>query len=178
MGEWTDATIDWYVEKHGEDPTTRAVARAAPVRATDDIIDVGCGSGAALRALQSNGHRGRLVGADPYPRMIEHARNRSEGIDFVVAGAEDLPFPDARFDGALAVNAVHHWRDMTARLAEAFRVLRPGGWIAIGGEALAESMLGAAQAYAAPLSEAGFVEARRQEIPGGFIEVARVRGPA
>ncbi len=178
MGEWTDETIDWYVENHGEDPTTRAVARAAPVRPADDVLDIGCGSGATLRYLRSGGHAGRLVGADPYPRMIAHARKLSNGIDFVVAAAEDLAFPDASFDGVLAVNAVHHWADMNAGFAEAFRVLRPGGWIAIGGEVFGETMLGAQQAYAAPLSAAGFAGARRRDIAGGFIEVAHAGGRA
>ena len=66
--------------------------------------------------------------------MIEIARRRSRRLpnaEFIVAGAEELPFPDASFDRVWSIHAFHHWEDQTKGLAECRRVLRPGGRLLI-----------------------------------------------
>lgn len=172
MAKWDDATIDWYAKTHGEDLTTRSVVEAAPFSAADAILDIGCGTGASLRHLAALGAEGRLVGVDPSERMICHARRLSpDRLEFAMASAEDLPFPDAAFDGVLAVNSVNHWPDPAAGFAEASRVLRPGGWIAAGGEVF--DVTDGAVDVAEGLRLAGFVDIRDQDIAGGAVTMAR-----
>jgi ubiquinone/menaquinone biosynthesis C-methylase UbiE len=95
------------------------------------VLDVGCGSGALLRAL---GERlpatVELVGIDPAPAMIEVAQaalGERPNVRLEVAFAERLPFPDAHFDLIVSTVSFHHWADQAAGLDEAGRVLRPGG---------------------------------------------------
>ena len=87
------------------------------------ILDLGCGDGQLTARLSATG--AIMTGVDASAEMAAAARSR--GIDVVEAGAESLPFPGASFD-AIFSNAVLHWvRNHDAMLAEAHRVLRPGG---------------------------------------------------
>lgn len=91
-----------------------------------DMLDVGAGDGRLLRELARRGHAGRVVGIDPTP-----------GPGVQPAHAEALPFPDARFDVVLFARVLAHLPDPARALAEARRVLRPGGqvWVAAHGPA-------------------------------------------
>lgn len=91
-----------------------------------DMLDVGAGDGRLLRELARRGHAGRVVGIDPTP-----------GPGVQPAHAEALPFPDASFDVVLFARVLAHLSDPARALAEARRVLRPGGqvWAAAHGPA-------------------------------------------
>ncbi len=175
MGCWDAATIDWYAETYGDDPTTGLVADAARLGPDDDVIDVGCGTGASLRHLRARGARGRPVGVDPFQRMIGHARARSAGSDIAlaVAPAEALPFDNASFDGALAVNSIAHWADRAAGLAELARILRQGGWLVIGGECVEDDQATAVPELSRALAAVGTKAIEDRDIPGGHVTVAR-----
>lgn len=62
--------------------------------------------------------------------MVDEARRRNPGVEFRVADAHSLPFEDGSFDVVLSNLTVHHLGDPDKFLAEAFRVLRPGGRLA------------------------------------------------
>mgnify|MGYP001156557625 CR=1 FL=1 len=87
-------------------------------------LEIGVGSGRFAAPL------GVGAGIDPSPAMLAIARRR--GIEVVQAVAEALPYADDRFDHALVVTTLCFVDDPAAMLAEARRVLRPGGTLVIG----------------------------------------------
>jgi ubiquinone/menaquinone biosynthesis C-methylase UbiE len=105
----------------------------AAVGAEDDVVDIGCGSGAAVRRAA---HRGvaSVVGIDPAPVMLRVARlltpasrRDTSAVRYVDGAAEALPLADGSATVVWALATVHHWRDLGAALGEVRRVLRPAG---------------------------------------------------
>jgi ubiquinone/menaquinone biosynthesis C-methylase UbiE len=93
------------------------------------VLDVGCGTGQAAEALAARG--ARVWGVDPSPAMLDRARTRHlPGGGVKQARAERLPFKPGWFDGVLMRQVIQHV-DRPAAFAEALRVLRPGGRLAI-----------------------------------------------
>lgn len=90
-------------------------------------LDVACGTGLSSVALKEI--TTKVVGADSSSEMLARAP-LVEGIEYVEAPAEDLPFSDATFDLA-TVSSAFHWFDRARFLAEVRRVLRPAGWLVI-----------------------------------------------
>ncbi len=88
------------------------------------LLDVGCGTGDLLRRL---GGRFACTGCDPAEEMLEHARAANPSVDFTVASAEALPYPDRSFDAVLCIEVVRYLADPRPALGELTRVLRPGG---------------------------------------------------
>jgi SAM-dependent methyltransferase len=96
------------------------------------VVDVGCGAGHAAEELA--GLRLKVTGLDADPEAIEAARTRVPGAMFHVAHSDDLPLPDESVDGYRAVRLFHLLEDPAPTIAEAARVLRPGGRIVVGGQ--------------------------------------------
>ncbi len=85
----------------------------------DDILEIGCGSGAMLKRLPA-----RLrVGLEPAENLLIP----SDGFVGVMATAQRLPFKDGSFSVVLYKHALHHVEDKKKALEEASRVLAPGG---------------------------------------------------
>ena len=101
------------------------------------VLDLGCGTGDDARDLRrAVGSDGRVVGVDVSKTMIDAARDRSEregvAIEFEVADAFALPFPDDTFDACRIERVLMHVEgDPADAIAELVRVTRPGGRIAI-----------------------------------------------
>ena len=115
-------------------PSQNSIGLLAQVKAGDNVLDVGCGSGRLTMAAQHwAGTEGQAVGLDPSPEMIEVARKNAAraGLKakFELGVVEKLPFPDASFDVVLNRLMLHHLPgDLKQRgLAEMRRVLKPGG---------------------------------------------------
>lgn len=106
---------------------------AVPVYAGDRVLDIGCGTGNT--ALAAARRRAVVSGADPVQKLLNRAVERShfEGveIDYHLAGAEALPFPDASFDVALSTFGLVFSDDAEGSVREAARVLRPKGCLAL-----------------------------------------------
>ncbi len=94
-------------------------------------LDIGCGEGGNTRQLARRG--ARMTALDVSPTFLRHAREaeREEplGIEYVHADAACLPFADGAFDFATAFMSLMDMPEQTPVLAEAYRVLRPGGFL-------------------------------------------------
>jgi ubiquinone/menaquinone biosynthesis C-methylase UbiE len=93
-----------------------------PGRAT---LDLGCGEGRFARALGADGHC--VVGVDVSPELVELARAADPGGTYIVGDADALPFEDGAFDVVVAFNVLSCVSDAGRAIAEAARVLAPGG---------------------------------------------------
>jgi SAM-dependent methyltransferase len=109
-----------------------AVALAAlDLRNGESVIELGCGPGRALQAVLRDPHLKQAIGLDWSPVMLAQAawRNRAAldagRLKLVRGDFANLPFDDANADAVLAVNVVYFMS--VASVAEARRVLRPGG---------------------------------------------------
>lgn len=102
-------------------------------------LDVACGTGTLLELiLRWRRWRGlpdtRIVGVDYAESMLAGARRRFAGrmgMQFLHADVAQMPFEDARFDTVTAANAVHCFPDVDAGLRDIYRVLKPGGTMAV-----------------------------------------------
>jgi ubiquinone/menaquinone biosynthesis C-methylase UbiE len=108
--------------------TARLAVSLTGVSDADHVVDVGCGPGSAVRAA---GRRGaRVTGVDPARVMLRLARGLTRdrpGITWVQGAAEDLQLPDGSATVVWSLATVHHWKDVTAGLAEVQRVLSAEG---------------------------------------------------
>lgn len=94
----------------------------------DLALDVATGTGNTAFALAP--HVRRVVGLDLTREMLNQARRIAAernivNVDWVIGDAARLPFQDQTFDAYVVRAAPHHFPDMDAFLAEAFRVLKP-----------------------------------------------------
>jgi SAM-dependent methyltransferase len=106
----------------------RLIARAAP-RADDRVLDVACGTGIVARHIAP---RVRTVsGVDLNEGMLAVARAADPSIRWLEGDAAALPLPDASVDLALCQQGVQFFPDRAAALRELWRVLAPGGRLAI-----------------------------------------------
>ena len=105
------------------------LARALPVPPGGAVVDLGCGRGLTLQAVAARLQRpSRLVGVDIETDVVLGGR-----LEHVVADLnERLPFDDGAFDAALCHNVIECLRDPQALIAEAARVLAPGGHLLLG----------------------------------------------
>src|SRR5580692_2356162 len=96
------------------------------------VVDVGCGAARAVAELAD--HAAHVIGVDLDPAMLAAARRRFPGIDVRAADAAELPLGDGQAHGYRADKVYHVLPDPHAALAEARRVLVPGGRIALLGQ--------------------------------------------
>src|SRR6516225_8676090 len=103
------------------------------VRPGQTVLDLGSGAGmASLLAARRVGPSGKVVGVDLCPAMVEKARRNASllglhNVEFVHAAIEKLPLPDASVDVVISNGVFNLCPDEPGVLAEALRVLRPGG---------------------------------------------------
>jgi ubiquinone/menaquinone biosynthesis C-methylase UbiE len=105
-----------------------ALLDAARVGAGSQVLDLACGTGGAAAAAVERG--AQAVGLDFSAAMLSVARAAQPQIRFEEGDAEALPFAGASFDAVVSNFGVHHVPDPVQALAQARRVLRPGGRMA------------------------------------------------
>jgi SAM-dependent methyltransferase len=170
----------------------------------EDVLDLGSGGGIdVLLSARRVGPTGRAYGVDMTPEMLELARanQRSAGItnaEFLEGRIESVPLPDASVDVVVSNCVINLSTDKRAVFAEAHRLLRPGGRLAVAdvvadvapdeslradADAWASCIAGAVtrSRYAAGLTDAGFVDVEITDshlVQDGFWSVfVRARKP-
>ena len=107
---YPEALLEWVVE-------------AARLKRRDTLVDLGCGTGIASRALARTG--ARVVGLDPNADMLRAGAATGSDVVYVRGAAEHLPLRDDTMDAATG-GQCFHWFDLDRVLGELARVLRPG----------------------------------------------------
>ena len=98
------------------------------------VLDVGCGTGYALRQLAARLPRAsEFLGVDAAPKMIKTARSSSSDkrLNFLQGTAERLPAADSAYDLVISITSFDHWSDQAAGIRECARVLAPGGTLVL-----------------------------------------------
>jgi SAM-dependent methyltransferase len=144
------------------------VARRLLAEAATPVLDIGCGEGELARHLPD----GAWIGLDNSPTMLERAPPPN-----IVGDAAALPFPDCSFDSAALLYVLYHLPDPAQALAEAHRVLRPGGLAAVAAPSRHDSP---ELAHALPSGPLTFDAELAPEVLGelfGDVEVERWDAP-
>lgn len=103
----------------------------APQVAGARVLEVGCGTGIITTKIADLPGVAEAAGVDPSSGFIARARHRAPNLQFQVADGRALPFDDATFDGVVFATTLCHVPEPELALAEAHRVLRPGGYLLI-----------------------------------------------
>jgi ubiquinone/menaquinone biosynthesis C-methylase UbiE len=136
-------TYNWASDHFDDEPLAfwdlagRETVKRLDLRAGERVLDVGCGTGAsALPAAEGVGPSGGVVGVDLADRLLAVARakaaaRRLTNVEFTVGDMERLEYPDASFDAVVCVFAIFFVPDMVAAARELWRLVRPGGRLAV-----------------------------------------------
>jgi ubiquinone/menaquinone biosynthesis C-methylase UbiE len=172
----------------GRGPLVRAAAGAAELTPADQVVDIGCGPGTAVRYAARRA--AAATGIDPDPAMLRLARwstalRPSPNVSWLEGQAEKLPLPDGQATVTWAISSAHHWEDRGAGIGEARRVLAPGGRLVIAerlarpaarGHAAHGLTCGQADDLAVQLTAAGFRQVRSYTVKAGHRTLIIIRG--
>lgn len=98
------------------------------------VLEIGCGTGAVTRTLASWPGVAEAVGIDPCATFIAKAKELSTGLSnifFKVADGRSVSLDEASFDVVVVHTTLSHVPEPEVLLAQACRLLRPGGWLAV-----------------------------------------------
>ena len=110
----------------------RPVSEAAGVSPGQRVLDVACGTGVLTRDVQERvGPDGEVAGLDRNEGMLEVARRKSPGIEWKLGQAENIPYSGDSFNTVVSQFGLMFFEDRKASLKEMWRVLKPGGRLAI-----------------------------------------------
>jgi ubiquinone/menaquinone biosynthesis C-methylase UbiE len=126
--------LAWLLTHGRERELRETIIRLASLNTGNDVLDIGCGTGTlAITATRHVGATGAVTGIDASPSMIARANRKARKararVTFQVAVAENLPFPDRRFDVVFSTLMLHHLPRNTRQQCakEIERVLKVGG---------------------------------------------------
>jgi SAM-dependent methyltransferase len=129
-GLWSSRAMEWAeFQEHQCRPVYEAVLEKLQVRSGVEYLDVGCGAG--LAALLASERGARVSGFDASAAMLHIARIRLPQSRIEEGDLETLPFADDSFDAVSGFNSFQYATNPGKALAEARRVARKGGLVAI-----------------------------------------------
>lgn len=125
---WAHAAVDWAYrfEPYARD-SVEHVFSTIGLGPGKHLLDLACGSGYALARAERLG--AATSGIDASAGLIDIAATRAPNTELVTGSMFDLPWNDESFDAVTSFNGI--WGGCDDAIAECFRVLRPGGSIAV-----------------------------------------------
>ena len=111
-------------------PAQDEVVAALRAHRSQRVADIACGTGILAARIHDELHPAEVYGVDMSDGMLEQARTRCPAVDWRKGPAEDLPFADAALDAVVSTSAFHFF-DQPAAVGEFYRVLVPGGLLAV-----------------------------------------------
>lgn len=140
--EWArSGDAEGMAQSHG--PFARHVFRRFPLSESSWYLDIGCGNGYSVRWAAERAPRGRAIGVDLSPEMIERARSLSAhlpNVEFHLAAFPDIPLPSGRFDGIFSMEVLYYLPDMQPALEAVRELLTPRGLFACAVDYYAENV--------------------------------------
>ncbi|MCK4522227.1 MAG: class I SAM-dependent methyltransferase [Nanoarchaeota archaeon] len=117
MGYYDDIS-EGYEELHKEEQLKKIkiIKKNLKVDKKDRLLDVGCGTGLTTEPFDCIKY-----GIDPAPKLLEKARQK-DNIEYMLAPAENIPYPDGFFDIVISVTAIQNFKDIEKGLNEIKRV--------------------------------------------------------
>jgi SAM-dependent methyltransferase len=108
------------------------VTEAAGIQTGQSVLDVACGTGILARTVTGRvGLSGSVVGIDPNEGMLAVARRKAPAIEWRDGRAEALPFEANHFDAVISQFGLMFFAERRLAIQEMWRVLRPGGRLAV-----------------------------------------------
>lgn len=92
-----------------------------------NLLDAGCGTGAVISLLRDKYPDKNYTGIDLSPKMIEVAKQKNSGVNFICGDCEELPFSDGSFDVIICSQSFHHYPNPDKFFYNAHRILKPDG---------------------------------------------------
>jgi len=118
-------------------PLSRWTIELMDIQPNSAILDIGCGGGMAIKEMARIANGGFVAGVDYSPVMVRQALKHNaaaveaERVAVNRGDISNLPFADASFDRACAIESFNYWPEPVAGLREVFRVLKDGGLVVI-----------------------------------------------
>jgi N-methyltransferase StaMA len=137
FGYWRDERDDSPLSQASERLTDLVIEKSQVTRC-HHVLDVGCGTGIpALRLAATTGARVTGITVSSHQVKTAQANAQAAGVEervtFQFADAMALPFPDASFDAAIAIESLVHMSDPATALTHIARTLRKGGRLVVAG---------------------------------------------
>jgi ubiquinone/menaquinone biosynthesis C-methylase UbiE len=118
-------------------PLSRWTIEMMNIQPHSSILDIGCGGGMTIKEMARLATGGFVAGVDYSEIMVRQALRRNsaavkaERVAVKSGDISNLPFEDAVFDLACAIESFNYWPEPVAGLKEVYRVLKDGGLVAI-----------------------------------------------
>src|ERR1019366_9915801 len=122
---------------HQHQKETQWIVSLLEIKITDRVLEIGLGAGKAIEYIASLTNAGYVAGIDLSPTIVQAATRRNaqaiqaKRVELQCGNGMALSFTDQQFDKILSIHTFYFWPDYSRGMAEIFRVLKPGGTLAL-----------------------------------------------